>query len=1095
VAPLAVPHELSGLALWQSLEHLVETDGACALPGVSIRLDLIRPLLDRAVGRGFVRRDHADFVVDGLTRGFDCGIDTSMLTGGKFYANYPTATEARPAVSKAIRGRLRDSKSYELFTWDRSQRSRLPWAAWRVFSMGAVAKPMEPGVMRPFSDHTRSGLNAATDQTFFRHTLDAYESVAIYLKHCYAMRVGDVDGAFPLLPYRPSVWMFFLFFWFNVHLPDWDVTSPKKLYWHVCGDFGTAGMPGTWKIFFTDVMVGIARSEMILTLPMPVYVDDVAHIGPTVVEVNEEGVRFKIWLFDLGIAMKEMKDKLAALCNLYLGFWWDSVSRTRTLEERKFHAYLEMLAEFADRKSLTLVEMQRAAGRMQRAIMTLPPGAACFLANLFALMRGLSVGWQRRRTTGATRADFRAVGDLLQLNMGKGFFSLDQFGTAPTVDTDASRSRAYSGGGYASRCGRYRWWQYGHAAARNPIDYLEGDAVVLAIEDLGRYWRRKIVVFRIDNTSFQRSAVKGWSRAPRLSLLMRRLFHLGITFECIFQFSWLPTKVNVFADALSRPDGEQTFLDLVAAGGFELAPQAIMRRNPQSGATRRLDKGHRENSLGDGPPASSRSIPVTFTVPYTRASIFTGLPTPEVAASLDTVLDQRLSASSMRSAMAALNHWDAVRLRHGWDRIIISDDLERGGKLATFVLYMAYETNLVASSISNYVWGLRSWLKLQRQIDPVYGIVEWEDFMDSITVLTWVPSEPRKQVPLRLIEQSLTAVDPNSFSEVQAALLMLILLFTFSRSETPCPRAHTGEGKFDPTQHLMVQDVEVRSQPTLHLAVRLKAIKQDQRMERPEASGNEDWVLIGDVPGTPFSVVAAITALFRLHGGSRAPDSPFFTDAPRGERALTYPVATRDIRALWAKVSSAEQSMLYGLHGLRVAGYLHGKRGVLGEALAVAQGGWKSGVSRRYDRFDTVEVLDLSTQIAAQVRDDAPTGLLQAGPYVPATTPPTLSPPHVPVPPRPPIERSVSRGETGRRGLLRPPAAAPSTALVVARPSAAREPKRARVLPSFTMVDFTTQCGNPHCTVPSKHGDHRGACSDMVVDSSRRPKGGVPSDM
>jgi len=136
--PLAVPHELSGLALWESLEHLVETDGACALPGVSIRLDLIRPLLEKAVGRGFVRRDHADFVVDGLTRGFDCGIDTSMLTGGKFYANYPTATQARPAVSKAIRGRLRDSKSYELFTWDKSQRSQLPWAAWRVFSMGAV---------------------------------------------------------------------------------------------------------------------------------------------------------------------------------------------------------------------------------------------------------------------------------------------------------------------------------------------------------------------------------------------------------------------------------------------------------------------------------------------------------------------------------------------------------------------------------------------------------------------------------------------------------------------------------------------------------------------------------------------------------------------------------------------------------------------------------------------------------------------------------------------------------------------------------------------------------------------------------------------
>ena len=54
--------------------------------------------------------------------------------------------------------------------------------------------------MRPFSDHTKSGVNNSTDVTFLRHTRGAYEEVALYLKHMYAMRVGDVDGAFPLLP-------------------------------------------------------------------------------------------------------------------------------------------------------------------------------------------------------------------------------------------------------------------------------------------------------------------------------------------------------------------------------------------------------------------------------------------------------------------------------------------------------------------------------------------------------------------------------------------------------------------------------------------------------------------------------------------------------------------------------------------------------------------------------------------------------------------------------------------------------------------------------------------------------------------------------
>ena len=45
---------------------------------------------------------------------------------------------------------------------------------------------------------------------------------------------------------------------------------------------------------------------------------------------------------------------------------------------------------------------------------------------------------------------------------------------------------------------------------------------------------------------------------------------------------------------------------------------------------------------------------------------------------------------------------------------------------------------------------------------------------------------------------------------------------------------------------MQVKDVKVVSGAVL---VRLKGIKQDPRMQRPEAAGNEDWIVIGDVPG------------------------------------------------------------------------------------------------------------------------------------------------------------------------------------------------------------------------------------------------------
>ena len=41
---------------------------------------------------------------------------------------------------------------------------------------------------------------------------------------------------------------------------------------HLFGDFGTRYMPGCFYIFFVKVVVQMARSEMVLTLGIAVYV-------------------------------------------------------------------------------------------------------------------------------------------------------------------------------------------------------------------------------------------------------------------------------------------------------------------------------------------------------------------------------------------------------------------------------------------------------------------------------------------------------------------------------------------------------------------------------------------------------------------------------------------------------------------------------------------------------------------------------------------------------------------------------------------------------------------------------------------------------
>ena len=93
-------------------------------------------------------------------------------------------------------------------------------------------------------------------------------------------------------------------------------------------------------------------------------------------------------------------------------------------------------------------------------------------------------------------------------------------------------------------------------------------------------------------------------------------------------------------------------------------------------------------------------------IQYDQTDLFTGLG-PASASRVDSLLDNFLSSSSMKTVNSALTHWDVVRERCTWPRVMVTGDKTRGAKLVEFVLYLMDDTSLVYSSISNYVWGLR----------------------------------------------------------------------------------------------------------------------------------------------------------------------------------------------------------------------------------------------------------------------------------------------------------------------------------------------------------------------------------------------------
>ena len=203
-------------------------------------------------------------------------------------------------------------------------------------------------------------------------------------------------------------------------------------------------------------------------------------------------------------------------------------------------------------------------------------------------------------------------------------------------------------------------------------------------------------------------------------------------------------------------------------------------------------------------------------------------------------------------------------------------------------------------------------------------------------------------------EKILEACDQTSFRDVNYALFLCCLYFSFSRTETPCPKTWTGAETFDPDQHWQVIDIQIVFRDGIHvLGVRFKRTKPDARIERPEADprGEGDWAYIGDVPDTIFSIFMWYRLLMGFFPDGRKADEPFFLAQDR-TRAYTYSCGEKDHRR---KIIDAgmDPSVEGTLHGARVGGNDATSRNhPLGPEMAKAHGGWKSWQGKtRYDRF------------------------------------------------------------------------------------------------------------------------------------------------
>ena len=124
------------------LRDLVVKRGACNLNLLSMTLDYacFVESMWSAVEKGFVMRERANFLAEGLLRGYDLGVDIGALRGARIFGNYESATKgsSREAVCKAIKERVDTEKTIKSGVWSQNFNKQLDavFGDYTIFPLG-----------------------------------------------------------------------------------------------------------------------------------------------------------------------------------------------------------------------------------------------------------------------------------------------------------------------------------------------------------------------------------------------------------------------------------------------------------------------------------------------------------------------------------------------------------------------------------------------------------------------------------------------------------------------------------------------------------------------------------------------------------------------------------------------------------------------------------------------------------------------------------------------------------------------------------------------------------------------------------------------
>jgi hypothetical protein len=468
----------------------------------------------------------ADFILNGIEFGFTL-IDASAKPEHAFCKNYKSATSDNKSLSE-------EQIKVELEKGRYIVSEVCPPV---VSALGAIPKSQTK--VRLIHDLSRplGGVNKhSTDNAVKFPTID--EATRHMSSNTFLAKI-DLKEAYRSIPLHPTCY------------------GLTGLQWHFSGDdkstfFFDARLPfgasKSCKIFqsLTNAIVRmLARRNIIVSG----YIDDFLIIEDSADSCQRSLDCIVALVESLGLCVNWDKVSGPAQQLVFLGVDIDCTQRTLALPAKKLAETKVLIASWIGKKKATKKSIQQLIGKLNWCCRVML-GGRTFLRNLVDLLLKVSQPHHYVRLGVAARADLDWWSVGIELFHGFAPFPAD----IPVPSSCFSTDACLEGGG-SFHYGDWfyvNWvWDIPSFASKN-INVLELKTVLLSARRWGHLWEGRHILVHSDNSSTVASINKSTSRSGEMLLLVKELFWCSVFFNFKLSAAYLPGKLNVISDRISR---------------------------------------------------------------------------------------------------------------------------------------------------------------------------------------------------------------------------------------------------------------------------------------------------------------------------------------------------------------------------------------------------------------------------------------------------------------------------------------------------------------------------------------------------------------